>query len=294
MKSILFLFALLILQPFNLQAQEVAPIQLGNVWIYETDASLLRIEVVDTSVIIDSIQYSKVDLNYQNLESRLIRLRADDFFVIKEDSAFPEPFNEKKYYKKNAQPGETWEIMIPGRPIFYTILGTIQTDIFDTTVTGKILKEDFGLEHWNYVWTEEFGKLSKKNMQGVIVYSLLACVIDGIVYGDTSFTALSVNTSEPVFNYKLFNNYPNPFNPSTKIKFTISQSVIASETKQSQLVTLKVYDVLGNEVATLVNEEKPAGEYEVVFAGEGLATGIYFTQLKAGIIVLTKKMVLLK
>ena len=285
MKSVFFLFALIYILPFYLQAQEVAPLQLNNVWIYETDASLLRIEVVDSTVIIDSIQYFKVDLNYQNQESRLIRLRADDFYVIKEDSAFPEPFNEKKYYKKNAQPGETWEIMIPGRPIFYTILGTIQTDIFDTTVTGKILKEDFVSEHWNYVWTEEFGKLSKKNMQGVIEYSLLACVIDGVVYGDTNFTALSVNIAEPVFNYKLFNNYPNPFNPKTSIQYAVGSW---------QFVTLKIYDVLGNEVATLVNEEKLAGNYEVEFSAKGLASGIYYYQLRAGNFVETKKMVLLR
>ena len=64
--------------------------------------------------------------------------------------------------------------------------------------------------------------------------------------------------------FVLHQNYPNPFNPSTKIKYT-PPIFIASEAKQSQMVTLKVYDVLGNEVATLVNEEKPAGEYEVEF-----------------------------
>ncbi|RKY93654.1 MAG: hypothetical protein DRQ01_04250 [Ignavibacteriae bacterium] len=175
--------------------------------------------------------------------------------------------------------------MIPGRPIFYTILGTVQTDIFDTTVTGKILKEDFGLEYWNYVWTEEFGKLSKKNMQGVIEYLLRACVINGFVYGDTNFTALSVNIAEPVFNYKLFDNYPNPFNPKTSIQYAVGSW---------QFVTLKVYDVLGNEVATLVNEEKLAGEYEVEFSAKGLPSGIYFYQLRAGNFVETKKMILLK
>ena len=106
MKSVFFLFVLFLLLPLYTQAQEVAPLQLGNVWIYENDASLLRIEVVDTAVIIDSIQYFKVDLNYQL--SRLIRLRTDDFYVIKKDSAFPEPLNEKMYYKKNAVPGDTW------------------------------------------------------------------------------------------------------------------------------------------------------------------------------------------
>ncbi len=83
-------------------------------------------------------------------------------------------------------------------------------------------------------------------------------------------------------------NYPNPFNPSTKIKFTIP-SVIASETKQSQLVTLKIFDVLGREVATLVNEEKPAGSYEFEFSADRLTSGIYFYKLQAGSFVRNKE-----
>jgi len=99
-------------------------------------------------------------------------------------------------------------------------------------------------------------------------------------------------------SYILEQNYPNPFNPSTKIRFAIP-SVIASDTKQSQLVTLKVYDVLGNEVVTLINEEKPAGSYEVEFnsdsgGGHSLTSGIYFYTLSVGSFVETKKMILLK
>ena len=93
--------------------------------------------------------------------------------------------------------------------------------------------------------------------------------------------------------FSLEQNYPNPFNPSTSIRYTIS-SVIASATKQSQLVTLKVYDVIGNEVATLVNEEKPAGSYEVKFNAVGLSSGIYFYKLQAGNFIESKKMLLLK
>ena len=94
-------------------------------------------------------------------------------------------------------------------------------------------------------------------------------------------------------DFSLEQNYPNPFNPSTSIRYNIS-SVIASETKQSQFVSLKVYDVLGNEVATLVNEEKPAGSYEVKFDAAGLSSGIYFYKLQAGSLVETKKMILLR
>ncbi len=100
-------------------------------------------------------------------------------------------------------------------------------------------------------------------------------------------------TEAIVTDFKLEQNYPNPFNPSTKIKFTVP-NVIANEAKQSQLVTLKVYDILGNEIATVVNEVKPAGSYEVNFNAYGLTSGIYFYKLQAGNFTETRKMVLLR
>jgi len=80
-------------------------------------------------------------------------------------------------------------------------------------------------------------------------------------------------------------NYPNPFNPSTSIQYTVSSR---------QFVSLKIYDVLGNEIATLVNEEKPAGSYEVEFNSEGISSGIYLYKITAGDFTQTKKMILLK
>lgn len=94
------------------------------------------------------------------------------------------------------------------------------------------------------------------------------------------------------FEFHLFQNYPNPFNPNTKIKFIIPNNVILSEAKN--LVTLKVFEVLGNEVAILVNEEKPAGSYEVEFNVSGLPSGVYFYRLQAGDYVSTKKMSIIK
>ena len=93
-----------------------------------------------------------------------------------------------------------------------------------------------------------------------------------------------------VNKFSLSQNYPNPFNPVTKIKYSIPQNV----RRKTGNVSLKIYDVLGREVATLVNEEKPAGEYEVEFNGTALPSGIYFYQLRAGDFVETKKMVLIK
>jgi len=111
---------------------------------------------------------------------------------------------------------------------------------------------------------------------------------------DLNLVPTNVESSEPVVTgFYLEQNYPNPFNPSTKIKFTIP-NVIASGTKQSQLVTLKVYDILGNEITTLVNEEKPAGSYEIKFDAAGLPSGVCFYRLQAGTFIETRKMVLLR
>ena len=95
-------------------------------------------------------------------------------------------------------------------------------------------------------------------------------------------------------NIILYQNFPNPFNPSTIIKFTIPQN----ERREMQDVRLKVYDVLGNKVAALVNEEMLAGTYEIEFnpasSIQKPVSGIYFYQLRAGNFIKTKKMVYLK
>jgi len=101
---------------------------------------------------------------------------------------------------------------------------------------------------------------------------------------DISVTGIEENPSRPA-SFKLFDNYPNPFNPTTTISFSIPATGFTS---------LKVYDILGNEVATLVNEEKPAGNYEVRFDASSLSSGVYFYRLQAGEFINTKKMILMK
>ena len=92
-------------------------------------------------------------------------------------------------------------------------------------------------------------------------------------------------SSNLVKEFKLGQNYPNPFNPSTKIKFTIPKR---------SFVQLKVYDILGREKETLVNQELNASEYEVTFDGENYANGIYFYRIMAGDFMECKKMVIIK
>ncbi|MBS4032906.1 MAG: right-handed parallel beta-helix repeat-containing protein [Ignavibacterium sp.] len=124
---------------------------------------------------------------------------------------------------------------------------------------------------------------------------------------DGSFTysnLIEVEFILPV-EFVLEQNYPNPFNPSTKIRFVIPKEVRNLKNFSSQasrndnmLVTLKVFDVLGNEVATIFNEYQPAGIYEVEFnassAAGGLSSGVYFYKLRAGNFIQTKKLLLLK
>ncbi len=92
-------------------------------------------------------------------------------------------------------------------------------------------------------------------------------------------------TGEVPLTYALYQNYPNPFNPVTTIKYSIPNS---------ERVVLKVYNILGQEVATLVNEEQRAGVYELKFDASNLASGVYFYKLQAGKFIDVKKMMLVK
>lgn len=85
--------------------------------------------------------------------------------------------------------------------------------------------------------------------------------------------------------FKLEQNYPNPFNPSTVIKFAVPER---------SMITLKVYDIIGRDIATLINEEREAGWYEQSFDASKLASGIYIYRLSAGAKVFSKKMMLIK
>jgi len=143
------------------------------------------------------------------------------------------------------------------------------------------------------------------NSSGVFIFDIIDPNVAAVsitastsAMGTSSFAYFQIITdvndeNELPMEFSLKQNFPNPFNPSTKIKYSIP-NVIASETKQSQFVSLKVYDVIGNEVATLVNEEKDRGVYSINFDASQLASGIYFFRLQAGSFVETKKMVLMR
>jgi hypothetical protein len=97
--------------------------------------------------------------------------------------------------------------------------------------------------------------------------------------------------------YSLFQNYPNPFNPSTVIRYTVPNVTLGGV--EGSRVILKIYDVLGREIKTLVNQEQTSGVYEVIWNGDNelgnkVSTGVYFYRIDAGDFVQTKKMMLIK
>jgi len=103
--------------------------------------------------------------------------------------------------------------------------------------------------------------------------------------GEEDPTTVEVNSIEAIDGYVLGQNYPNPFNPRTGVGFQVPG---VSD------VRLSVYDLLGREVAVLVNERKASGSYEVSFDGSGLASGVYVYRLTAGNFAQSRKMILLK
>ncbi len=162
--------------------------------------------------------------------------------------------------------------------------------IFGLNKPSKTFGYFSGSYNWSRVYVKDFGYTSNTYSPDPSCYTqntLLGCVINGIVYGDTSFpVAVGTISNEIPENFQLYQNYPNPFNPKTIITYDIPTSSV---------VNLIVYDCLGNEIICLVNNDyKQSGRYSVEFNGEDLASGVYVCKIQAGEYIKSKKMVLIK
>lgn len=133
----------------------------------------------------------------------------------------------------------------------------------------------------------EVGELNS----GDAVFAFVGANYVGVYFDNESWSPSAVESEINPTQFSLEQNYPNPFNPNTSIKFSILQN---------SSVKLKVYDVIGNEIATLINDQKDAGNYEVIFNASRLSSGVYFYKLEAiplngeKSFVQTKKMILMK
>lgn len=196
-----------------------------------------------------------------------------------------------------AEPGDTIPYDFNGYNFEFT--RTIFDSAFIQSFKGsdyltKSYHNIFTLLSYSYELAEEIGKLRFHYGYdfGVTFGILKGWIFNGVVFGDTTFTGVKDEATAPEA-FKLSQNYPNPFNPSTVIRFSLP---VLSK------VELKIFDLLGREIMTLVNEEKPAGNYEVEFnalKSQGnntteLPNGIYFYRLKAGNFTQTRKMILMR
>ena len=170
--------------------------------------------------------------------------------------------------------------------------------------TVLITGGSFEPEVWEIYDTKTLSIIYYDTLPIIVFDPEVELLTDGrvISMGGYTFEGMTVETSSKVLmytpkvtsvteehslvsDYSLSQNHPNPFNPSTTIKYQISQN---------GFVTLKVYDILGKEIATLVNEEKPSGRYEVSFNASSFASGVYLYRLNVNDYVDVKKMILLK
>lgn len=175
--------------------------------------------------------------------------------------------------------GKRDSVNIFGQKILY--MNTYYYITQDTTDTlGLVIYTSNLAKGLGLIWRGGGEYLGSINLKGA--------VINGELYGDTTQIITSVFDSDRFLiktGYAISQNYPNPFNSQTKIKFYLPERTF---------VKLKIFDLLGNEVKILINEEKDIGHHEIDFDGTGLPSGIYFYTLQTPKFIQTKKMVLLK
>ena len=215
-------------------------------------------------------------------------------------------FNEDKIrFNFCSQPGDSVQLKLFDYSWFFneTIEYFHEKDTIIDVFGNNVLSAEFSKETQNDFYetklAEGFGLIEQygvdKNANHWETSLVLkGCVIDGVVYGDTSLV-VSVEDKENNLpqEFSLSQNYPNPFNPSTKIKFNIPSVGDAYYVSPTNTL-LKVYDILGREIKTLINKPMQKGEYEIEFDGSDLPSGIYFYRLCSGKFNQTKKMIYIK
>jgi 2',3'-cyclic-nucleotide 2'-phosphodiesterase (5'-nucleotidase family) len=195
------------------------------------------------------------------------------------DEFFPQVSGMKYVYNPNLPPGS--------RLISVTIDGNSLDPSAAYSVTGNELLAGLLTDYFEIPISNFFLYDSLSEFQVIAEYIALQQTITPIVEGRI-IADISIDVEDEnivVKNFVLKQNYPNPFNPTTNFEFRISNF---------ELVTLIVYDILGNEIATIVNEELPVGTYKYTWDASGLASGVYFYKLQAGNFVETKKLILLR
>jgi hypothetical protein len=287
-KSHLYLTLLMIVGfPRNITSQEINPLDyfphhVGDLWQYITytqaGSEFTQVEVisVDTSFVDSSITITK----FNGIQEFYFKIFLNDTLTIYQNT----PAGWGILYALDAEVNSFW-LSDPFAQFFTKYIGESESVVFIDTLLSR--------EYWVgpdtifilpfYTDHSALGIGSYYSEFEVGITVLNGCIINGIQYGTIINVEEQYNIDPPA-EY-LLNNFPSPFNPQTKIKFYVPERSFAK---------LKVYDILGNEIKILVDEEKDIGYHEILFDGSGLPSGIYFYTLQTPKFTQIKKMVLLK
>lgn len=265
------------------------PLEVGNVWQYKVTNTVDDndnivnkgydfMKVLSDTIIGDN-RYFKVEtviwdevkyLRYDSLESSIVRYLGNE---------------EAISFKLNSLKNDCWDFEFMGKEICNK--GTYLESIFGIE-KPVIYFSQVGFNSRYYNLAKDFGPTWIMNDQSWTNidfwhYDLVYAKINGVEYG-TFVSVENEDTNYPK-DYSLSQNYPNPFNPTTIINYSIPEQ---------GKVALKVFDILGREIKTLVNKYQAAGSYEVEFNATELSSGIYFYRIIADGFVETKKMILMR
>ncbi|MEO8512560.1 MAG: T9SS type A sorting domain-containing protein [Ignavibacteria bacterium] len=291
MKKIILLFILTISSQFDINYAQVDacnyyPLKAGNVWVYQFSSSFgssykLK-KSLSSTVISNGHKYYYIDNNY-------IRIDSNNANVYQQSTGngCPWSLNEKMTDSLATRLNDTAKRNC-GADINRCIDTNIRIKFGISMRTKHIIYQNAG--NSGNLYARGFGIISGYGGSGQNLWGieLLGCVIDGVVYGDTSMlVGINQISTEIPKKFQLQQNYPNPFNPVTKIKFNISRT-------SSALTFLSVYDILGHEVAVLVNEQLRPGSYEADWNASAYPSGVYYYKFESGSFSETKKMVLIK
>ncbi len=281
MKKLIIIFIQLVFV-YGINAQDnFFPLKVGNKFYYSVSSSpvpciIVRIEK-DTIAEGRKYFYCSGFPNYTDGWWRVDPITGSLYIFDPSNSAYPTYYKEKLIDSLRAGQGINVEIFgINSISKSFIISISIPFPQGRIEITKKYSSK-FGLYNHSY---HVLGSYNRE-------HKLIGCVIDGIMYGDTNTVGIVNYTGQIPDKYSLSQNYPNPFNPSTIINYQLTIN---------SFVTLKIFDLLGKEVAALVNEKQNAGSYAVDFNSSdfNLPSGIYFYTLNAGEFKETRKMVLIK
>ncbi len=283
------------------------PLKVGNIWVYSGSSATIpchgtswydRYKITGTTILNGKnyfiLQHTIVFITGSCCwSSRLFGsgvIRIDSVSSNIYNNAFCNTSNEKLVDSLSCNLGDTaWQCGFPNGTMIYCT-DTAAYSVFGRMISSKVLTFGGG---WDYFETQRYAKdiglvSYEYHCGGSYIIGLQGCVIDGILNGDTSMPVGIQNVgSEVPDNFSLSQNYPNPFNPVTKIKFSLP-----SPSKGG--VKLIVFDVLGREIAVLINEQLSPGTYEAEWDGSKYSSGVYFYKLITADYTETRKMVLVK